>query len=435
MDAKIQIIAQMKEYLKTCASERLFLRDKSAFCRQPTLNFERVALFLLSLPKLSLAISLDSFLEECFDRCSPVMSKSSLSKARYKLRHTFFAAWNKVLIKLVYQKLPLRRWKGHLVLGVDGSSVITPDTDDTRSIFGLRTNQHGQGAMARCLACYDVLNRFCVRSVIIPYGVSERAVAYKWASRLSHSGIYIFDRGFASFAHFWLLNRYDKLFVIRCGLSFNNEVKNFVASDTQSSIVDLTISDKAYKTLRKMNISVSKSTTVTVRLVKVILDDGSIEVLITNLLDDNKYSTDCFKELYFKRWGVEVFFDEFKNQLQVEIFSGRKAEAVKQEFYASVFVYNLQSLLLADCRPEMEKKNQGKATPRQINRNISFGLLKIKIIQIFLLSDPSQILENLKIKFLRNTVAVKPNRSNPRNKNRKRQRNNFRPNSNFARAA
>ena len=289
--------------------------------------------------------------------------------------------------------------------------------------------------MARCLACYDVLNRFCVRSVIVPYGVSERAVAYKWASRLKHSGIYIFDRGFAGFAHFWLLNRYKKLFVIRCKLSFNKEVKAFVASGVQSSVVDLIVSDKAHKVLKNMNIYLSKSATVTVRLVRVTLDDGTIEVLITNLLDNKKYPDACFKELYFKRWGVEVFFDEFKNQLQVEVFSGRKPEAIKQDFYASVFVYNLQSLLLADCQKEMEKKNLGKTTPRQINRNVSFGLFKVKILQVFLQPDPGQVLENLKMKFLRNTVAVKPNRHNPRNKNKKRWRNRFPSNSNFARAA
>ena len=94
MDSKVQIITRIKDYLNMCISEKRFLRDSSAFSRKPTLDFQHVVLFLLSLPKLSLAISLDKFLEECFDHCSPIMSKSSLSKARYKLRHTFFLGAN-----------------------------------------------------------------------------------------------------------------------------------------------------------------------------------------------------------------------------------------------------------------------------------------------------------------------------------------------------
>ena len=39
------------------------------------------------------------------------------------------------------------------------------------------------------------------------------------------------------------------------------------------------------------------------RLVKVILDDGEIEILATSLLDDKIYKTNDFKILYWKRWG------------------------------------------------------------------------------------------------------------------------------------
>lgn len=435
MKTKIAIIKVLQAYLQDCISSKRFLRSSGAFSRQAQLSYQAVVLYLLTLPKRSLAVSLDDFLEHYYGATAPIMSKSSISKARYKLSHRLFIAWNQLLCNEAYAHSAPKTWKGDLLYGIDGSTGTIPDSPSTRAVFGLRKNQHDQGALARVLVCYDVLNHFCTRTAIVAYTTSERAVAYKWAQRMDTSGIYIYDRGFASFVHFWLLNGYNKSFVIRCKLGFNKEVKAFVDSNDQSRVVELSASHKARKKLREMGMNLGKTTTVTLRLVKVKLDDGSIEVLITNLLDSEQYPDQCFKELYFMRWGVEVFFDKFKNQMEVEIFSGRKPEAIKQEFYASVFVYNLQSLLLADCIPEIEKKNAGKDKPHQINRNVSFGLLKVKILQIFLLADPSQVLKNLKIKFLKNTLAVVPNRHNPRNKNKKRQRDRFRQNTNFARAA
>lgn len=435
MEPKVQIIKNLQAYLQECISEKRYIMSSGMFSRQATLAYKEVALFLLSLPKLSLAISLDIFLENHFGSKAPIMSKSSMSKARYKLSHKLFMDWNQQLCADTYNYMPQKTWKGHLLYGIDGSTGSIPDCAATRRVFGLRTNQHGQGTLARFLVCYDVLNHYCVRSAVVAYTTSERAVAYKWAQRLDPSGIYIYDRGFASFTHFWLLNRYNKSFVIRCKLGFNKEVKAFVEGDLQSSVIELSANHKAQKQLREMGINVSKSTSVTVRLVKVKLDDGSMEVLVTNLLDSNKYPNDCFKELYFKRWGVEVFFDKFKNQMDVEVFSGRKPEAIKQEFYASVFIYNLQSLLIADCEAALENKNVGKTQPHQINRNVSFGLIKVKILQIFLLPDVSQVLENLQRKFLKNTLPIVPNRHNPRDKSKKRQRDRFRQNTNFARAS
>lgn len=35
--------------------------------------------------------------------------------------------------------------------------------------------------------------------------------------------------------------------------------------------------------------------------------------------DSKKYPAKLFKELYFLRWGTEIFYDELKNKLKVEV--------------------------------------------------------------------------------------------------------------------
>ena len=73
-----------------------------------------------------------------------------------------------------------------------------------------------------------------------------------------------------------------------------------------------------------------------VRVIKVVLDTGETETLLTNLTENFD-----FKELYFKRWGVEKEYDVFKNTLEIENFSGRTETAIRQDFHIHVIASNI----------------------------------------------------------------------------------------------
>jgi hypothetical protein len=52
-----------------------------------------------------------------------------------------------------------------------------------------------------------------------------------------------------------------------------------------------------------------------IRFVQVILANGTVEVLATNVLDSNVLQTSDFMELYTMRWGIETYFDILKCQV------------------------------------------------------------------------------------------------------------------------
>jgi len=81
------------------------------------------------------------------------------------------------------------------------------------------------------------------------------------------------------------------------------------------------------------------------RFIQVILDNGEVEVLVTNVLDNNILQTSDFKELYSLRWGIETYFDLIKNRLGLENFTGQSALAVKQDFFATIFLTNYESAM------------------------------------------------------------------------------------------
>lgn len=93
------------------------------------------------------------------------------------------------------------------------------------------------------------------------------------------------------------------------------------------------------------------------RCIHVHLTDGSMEYLVTNIMD-TAFTVDTFKELYFLRWGIEGLYKEIKVSFRLESFSGYKAEIIKQDFYSTVFLSNLSALIksMADTQLKMNNK-------------------------------------------------------------------------------
>jgi len=151
-----------------------------------------------------------------------------------------------------------------------------------------------------------------------------------------------------------------------------------------------------------------QDTALKVRLVRINLPSGETEVLITSLLNPKRYPNGIFKELYFKRWKVETFYDELKNKLKVEHFSGYSSQSIQQDFNAAIFISNVQTLIVGNLEEELWKSTK--------NRKI--------ITLLFSNTDITSVIEQLKILFKQNLMPIRPNRSNKRNigKYRRRER-------------
>ncbi len=138
------------------------------------------------------------------------------------------------------------------------------------------------------------------------------------------------------------------------------------------------------------------------------------EILMTSLKNETQYPSSIFKQLYALRWGVETFYDELKNKLKIEYFSGYSKHAILQDFYATLFASNIQSLIIGDLNDELAKKT-GQKYKYKINNNISYGLLKNRIINLlFTETDTDIVMKELNSLFKKHLVPIRPNRTNPR---------------------
>ena len=173
-----------------------------------------------------------------------------------------------------------------------------------------------------------------------------------------------------------------------------------------------------------------------VRLVRVVLSTGEIEVLITSLIDEKQFPTKNFGELYNLRWGTETCFDTLKNKLQLTAFSGHTPMAIHQEFHATILVANINTILIQDCKEEVEQVSQKREHNYKINKNVSIGCMKDDLVTLFLEEDQEKILAllaKIKARFIRHIEPIRPERSFKR-KYKRRPRCKFHTLTNYRRA-
>lgn len=435
MNTNLQIIAELKAFLTTASHQReKYCHYEKAFSRNRKFTFKLVVLFINNLVKKSLALELDSFFTLINHQTTP--TKGAFSQARYKLKATFFRDWNFCLLKkwTALKAHRMRRWKGFQLCAMDGTTALLPNRPSVINEFGSHLNQAGAFALAQVMVCHDVLNGFCLKSKIAGAHADELSVALRWVGYLPYKALTLYDRGYASFALIYMHTYFNQDFLIRCQVNFNKTVRSFVNSNQKSAIVNFTPTVVSQKRLQKLGLPYDRQASVKVRLIKIKLSTGQTEVLITSLLDQKQFPSVCFGQLYRFRWGVETYYDRLKNQLQLEVFTGHKAEAIYQEFYAMIFLTNLQALLIEDCQDELSEANQYRKYDHQINYNVALGLMKDQIVALFLEEEPTEIYKKLKKKFLKHTEVIRPNRAYPRDKRRNKRRGKYQTWHNYRRA-
>ncbi len=91
-------------------------------------------------------------------------------------------------------------------------------------------------------------------------------------------------------------------------------------------------------------------------------------------LDIKQYPPKYFKDLYYLRWGIETFYSILKNRLNLENFSGYSPEAIRQDFYVTIFLSGAESILTLEAEAKLAKQKGGH--PKKVNKSHSTSLKK-----------------------------------------------------------
>lgn len=396
--------------------------DKN-FTRRRKLTFANVVVLLLQKTVRSIQLHLHDFFAQ-LTPASQTVKASSWCEARLKLRHTAFIELNeRAIVDVVYggkSDFSVRRWKGHRLIGIDSSLVRLPNEEALGQEFGWVqcTNQQGASGrypQARLSALTDVLNRIVLQTFFVPWQQGERQLAVQHIPQLTSDDIAILDRGFASYELWAEFVSQARHFVCRCPTSSFSIVNQLFKENQADRSVTVTLRPCCQKQAEIRRGVLPEE--ITVRFVTVRLSTGELEVLATNLLDEQVYPTAEFGELYHCRWNIETFYGLVKGRLDLENFTGLSAEAVRQDLYATIFLSNLESVLIQPVQEQLRHKSQPLKNRQQVNHAVSFHALKSQIIQLLLSRESiSEVLPKLQTLFLDNPVSDRPNRKVPRQK-------------------
>jgi len=374
------------------------------FTRNRKMPFSQLVLFMLNMVKSSIQTCLDKFFEQTGQE-DIHMAQQSFSESREKIKWEAFRELFRTIVELVYTAY-YETWHGYRVSAIDGSKVQIPDDPKLGAYFGTagkgNTAATGQGS-----ALYDVYNNILIDAQLEPIKTDERELALRHIDVLCGMPSFdkecvIFDRGYASFSLIEALIDRSIHFVMRVRRKFSLCIDQLAEGDHHSVILQ----KSGYEDF-------------SIRVIKFTLPSGEEETLITDITD-KRMGLPAFKALYFKRWPIETKYDEVKNKLEVENFSGRTVNAIMQDFFITMYMSNVIAVACWEAQVEVDEERELKNNKYSyhVNRNHAIGSFKDRFIMILL--EPNPRLRRKKVRRIlylmtEHPTPTRPDRSLPRN--------------------
>lgn len=372
---------------------------KENFSRKGKISFvQYVVLILTRLPR-SLQAGLNSFCEDVLKDCQSY-TKAAFSQGRQRIKPEAFLELFDMVARAFYQEAEFDTLKGYRVTAVDGTKYNLPNTPELKEIYGVQktSGEPQTQALGSCL--YDVLNGILLDVQLQPCTGNERELAVRHMEKLqsmrTEKEILLFDRGYPSAELLAELESRNFFYLMRCSSEFCKGMK--ISSD--DCMVHHKFRNFSYEgDFRLVHIQTSENS----RKVE--------EILITNLPKE-EFSTEELYDLYHLRWGIETEYRTLKDKLYIENFSGCSDIAVRQDFYASMFLANMASIMIYDNREEIDKAHNNKGNHYCYKQNVAITIASLKDHVIEMVLTDSDICRTRKLNYIMKTLtaAVVPSR-------------------------
>ncbi len=412
------------------------------------MSFVDLVLFMMNMVNKTMQRELNDFIKNV--KKEPIKyGKSAMSKARLKISPELFVDLNEGMLEDIYEdKEEIKLHHGFRITGVDGSTLALPNmnilkdkkqSEDIKEIYGKGINQKGEyGTTPRISIMYDLENKFVLDGILSSIHSSEGFMAiehidklleYKKNIKEIYKDLLIYDRGYPSMGLIKYHYKHGLDFLMRVNNKSFKAVGEFRRSKKVDEIIEIEVTrgilnnlskEKQHPNLKALLQELKIGDKLKIRAVKVILQNGTVEVLLTSLLSQDEYKTEIFQELYFKRWGVEIGFDVLKNIFNLENFTGLTQIAINQDFYATILTNNICSLVMNDVMEEkVSLYNQAKERKYlyQLNKSFSIGCMKNRLVLMFQKNvREEKIYQMIEDEILGNLLPIKPDRSFKRKK-------------------
>jgi hypothetical protein len=305
---------------------------------------------------------------------------------------------------------PSQLWRGYRLIAGDGSTIGLPPSAQIKEFFGISSEKGGgiKSCMARVFMFYDVFNGAILSNRISKMGSTEKALLDECIEELpACRSIIILDRGFGYFNVCKKLYAAKQDFCIRISDAQSGFAKRIDQQAQDDFLMEWEPSASEKRSCLKHGLDTGP---IAVRVTKVKLATGEIEILVSSLFDMDNICTQNMKALYGLRWPVEEGFKKLKPKMKLEQFGCRKPDGIFQEFEAHIFMVNLIALLGIQAQQEIDLNRQTKLKYKYNWQN-AFRFVRNEIIRILNTENPELLIKSLIKRIASSKIPIKPDRS------------------------
>jgi hypothetical protein len=267
-----------------------------------------------------------------------------------------------------WQEAAEHRWRGLMVLGADGSSLRVPDSPENRQAFHLPPGA-GRSAgypQVRVAALMTLRSRLWLDFDFADTRTGEGPITWPLIQRVPDRSVTILDGYFGNYGQLQGLHRSgtERHWLWRA--KSNTRWKPVKRLGAHEELVEIALPELARKAYPDQPLRFLA------RLIRYRRKGFRGRMLLTSLIDPEKYPASEIIELYHERWELELGYDEVKTHTleQEEAIRSEKPDAVRQELWGMAIAYNL-------VRHEMDLlAKERHLPPRRISFRTSLMLIR-----------------------------------------------------------
>lgn len=287
------------------------------------------------------------------DEKTPSISSSATSQARQRLGEEPMAwLFDHTAHHWAIEQADKQRWHGLSLFGIDGTSMLVPDTPENAEHFGYPATGRDEASFPqlRLTALIALRSHLLAGAAFGPYNEGETAYAEPLWSNIPNDSLTLVDRQYF----------YPDVLL---GLQESGEQRHWMTRAKKNTRWRVVRKLGPHEAIVKMRVSSQARaknpqlpTTWTARVIGYDIDGKDSGYLVTSLLDHEAYPADELIALYPERWEHEQSYDELKTEmLEAEpVLRSKSPRMIRQELWGILLAYNLIRLEIARIADEAD---------------------------------------------------------------------------------
>lgn len=408
----------IKDFLTAQARERL-VRDGRLVSRHNKIDLADICKFLMQPRTETMNVESRVFLELINKQTD--VTKEDIIERRSDLNPEAFRNFNLKLSSKVYSGSFPRINADRLIMAFDGSMISLQQTKGLMAEFGGHPGKTASGVgspLSRSEFLVDTETECIIDAEFGKFRSDEGSMAISIMDRLPKNilerhPVALFDRKYCGFRTVYAAMRNGIDFIIRVKRNFSKKTDDFIRSGKKTDVIEISPTSQSVRRHLKRYPHEAFGGTVTVHMCRAY--DGSEPVI---LMSSIPLEPEQGAAIYALRWKAESVINNYKNLFQVEIFSGNRPLAVRQDFYSRLIPYNffylfLHAATMSCLKSEEEKESEHPKKLKyayRLNANASLHRFKEVFPRLCYPNSDESLSLNL-IKFMtKYHEPIRPNR-------------------------